>query len=158
MPSVPRRRCGRGPRQHLLDVGAGPGTASWAGLAAWPSLARATLIDGNPHLLALARKLHASAPQIDLSVVPGDAAGALDDDLAADVVMASYALTEIVGTSTKSIEDAIQQAIATASQTLKNLAWFEVTQTRGHIENGRVAHYQVYLRLGFRYEEKPVEA
>lgn len=64
-----------------------------------------------------------------------------------------YAISEIVGTSTKSIEDAIQQAIATASQTLKNLDWFEVGQMRGHIENGRVAHYQVTLRLGFRYEK-----
>ncbi|MGE0154129.1 MAG: dodecin [Reyranellaceae bacterium] len=64
-----------------------------------------------------------------------------------------YAITEIVGTSTKSIEDAIAQAIATAAQTLKHLAWFEVTETRGHIEDGRVAHYQVTLRLGFRYEK-----
>lgn len=64
-----------------------------------------------------------------------------------------YAISEIVGTSTKSIEDAIQQAIGTASQTLKHLAWFEVTETRGHIENGRIAHYQVSLRLGFRYEK-----
>ncbi len=65
-----------------------------------------------------------------------------------------YAITEIVGSSTKSIEDAIQQAISAASQTLKNLDWFEVTETRGHIENGKVAHYQVSLRLGFRYDEK----
>ncbi len=64
-----------------------------------------------------------------------------------------YAISEIVGTSTKSVEDAIQQAIGTASQTLKHLAWFEVTETRGHIENGRIAHYQVSLRLGFRYEK-----
>lgn len=64
-----------------------------------------------------------------------------------------YAISEIVGTSTKSVEDAIHQAIATASQTLKNLDWFEVGETRGHIENGRVAHYQVTLRLGFRYEK-----
>lgn len=89
--------------RSLLDVGAGPGTASWAGLDAWPSLKRAALIDGNPHLLALARKLHASAPQIDLSVVPGDAAGALDDDLAADVVMASYALAEIEPAAAKRV-------------------------------------------------------
>lgn len=65
-----------------------------------------------------------------------------------------YAISEIVGSSTKSIEDAIQQAISAASQTLKNLDWFEVTETRGHIEGGRVAHYQVSLRLGFRYDEK----
>jgi flavin-binding protein dodecin len=65
-----------------------------------------------------------------------------------------YAITEIVGTSTKSVEDAIQQAIATASQSLANLNWFEVTETRGHLENGKIAHYQVSLRLGFRYEHK----
>lgn len=69
-----------------------------------------------------------------------------------------YAISEIVGTSTKSIEDAVEQAIATASQTLKNLDWFEVTETRGHIEGGKVAHYQVTLRLGFRYQEKTVSA
>lgn len=69
-----------------------------------------------------------------------------------------YALTEIVGTSTKSIEDAIQQAITAAAQSLKNLDWFEVTETRGHIENGKVAHYQVYLRLGFRYDDKTAKA
>jgi flavin-binding protein dodecin len=69
-----------------------------------------------------------------------------------------YAITEIVGSSTKSIEDAIQQAISAASQTLKNLDWFEVTETRGHIESGRVAHYQVSLRLGFRYDDKPAKA
>ncbi|MGE0659327.1 MAG: dodecin [Reyranellaceae bacterium] len=65
-----------------------------------------------------------------------------------------YAITEIVGTSTKSVEDAIEQAIATASQSLANLNWFEVIETRGHIENGKIAHYQVSLRLGFRYEHK----
>ena len=67
-----------------------------------------------------------------------------------------YAISEIVGSSTKSIEDAIEQAIETASKTLKNLDWFEVSETRGHIENGKVKHYQVTLRLGFRYEEKHV--
>lgn len=65
-----------------------------------------------------------------------------------------YAITEIVGTSTKSVEDAIQQAISAASQSLANLNWFEVTETRGHIEDGRIAHYQVSLRLGFRYDNK----
>lgn len=62
-----------------------------------------------------------------------------------------YAVTEIVGSSTSSVEDAIQGAIAKASETLKNLNWFEVTETRGHIENGAVAHYQVTLKVGFRY-------
>jgi flavin-binding protein dodecin len=65
-----------------------------------------------------------------------------------------YAISEIVGTSDKSIEDAIDQAIGVASQTLRNLDWFQVSELRGHIENGRVAHYQVALKLGFRYEAK----
>lgn len=65
-----------------------------------------------------------------------------------------YAITELVGTSSKSVEDAIQQAIATAAQTLKHLAWFEVVETRGHIEDGKIAHYQVSLRLGFRYDKQ----
>ncbi|MBO6784971.1 MAG: dodecin domain-containing protein [Alphaproteobacteria bacterium] len=63
-----------------------------------------------------------------------------------------YAVTEIVGSSTTSVEDAIQGAIARASESLDNLNWFEVVETRGHIENGKVAHYQVTLKVGFRYE------
>ncbi|WP_119304019.1 dodecin [Dongia deserti] len=65
-----------------------------------------------------------------------------------------YAMTEIVGTSDKSIEDAIDQAINVANQSLRNLDWFQVSELRGHIQNGRVAHYQVALKLGFRYEAK----
>jgi dodecin len=65
-----------------------------------------------------------------------------------------YAITEIVGTSEKSVEDAIEQAVHVAGQTLRNLDWFEVTNVRGHIEDGKVAHYQVALKLGFRYETK----
>ena len=64
-----------------------------------------------------------------------------------------YAITEIVGSSTKSIEDAIQQAISAASQTLKNLDWFEVVETRGAIADGKVGWYQVALEIGFRYEK-----
>ncbi len=64
-----------------------------------------------------------------------------------------YKVIELVGSSETSIEDAIQTAIARASQTLKNLRWFEVVQTRGHIENGKVAHYQVTLKIGFRLED-----
>lgn len=65
-----------------------------------------------------------------------------------------YAISEIVGTSDKSIEDAIDQAIAVAGQTIRNLDWFEVSNLRGHLKDGRVAHYQVSLKLGFRYEAK----
>lgn len=60
-----------------------------------------------------------------------------------------YKVVEIVGTSTTSIEEAIQTAIGRASQTLREIRWFEVTETRGHVEDGRVAHYQVTLRIGF---------
>lgn len=60
-----------------------------------------------------------------------------------------YKITEIVGTSKTSIEDAIQSAVTRAAKTVKDLGWFEVTETRGHIEDGKVAHYQVTLRIGF---------
>jgi len=60
-----------------------------------------------------------------------------------------YEVVEIVGTSSTSIEDAIETAIARASSTLHDLRWFEVVNTRGHVENGKVAHYQVTIRLGF---------
>ena len=61
-----------------------------------------------------------------------------------------YKIVEIVGSSTKGIEDAVDQAVATAGKTIKNLQWFEVQETRGNIENGKVAYYQVVLRVGFR--------
>ena len=63
-----------------------------------------------------------------------------------------YAITDLVGSSNKSIEDAVDSAVKTAAKTLKNLDWFEVSEIRGHIEKGKVAHYQVSLRLGFRYQ------
>lgn len=66
-----------------------------------------------------------------------------------------YAVSEVVGTtSNKSIEDAIDQAIEVAGQSIRNLDWFQVSEMRGHIKDGRVAHYQVALKLGFRYEAK----
>jgi len=60
-----------------------------------------------------------------------------------------YEVVEIVGTSKTSIEDAIQSAIAKASKTVRELRWFEVVQSRGQIENGKVALYQVILKIGF---------
>ena len=63
-----------------------------------------------------------------------------------------YKIVELVGSSDTSIEDAIQTAIQRASQTLRNLRWFEVIQMRGHIENGEVRHYQVVLKAGFTLE------
>ena len=64
-----------------------------------------------------------------------------------------YRVIELVGSSEKSIEDAVSSAIARANQTIRNLRWFEVVQTRGHVENGKVAHYQVTLKVGFTMEE-----
>jgi flavin-binding protein dodecin len=66
-----------------------------------------------------------------------------------------YKILELVGSSEKSVEDAIQSAIARASKTIRDMKWFEVVQTRGHIENGSVSHYQVTLRVGFTLEEEP---
>ncbi|HEY9506566.1 MAG TPA: dodecin [Gemmatimonadales bacterium] len=66
-----------------------------------------------------------------------------------------YKTVELVGSSTSSVEDAISRAVAKAAQTVRNLRWFEVTETRGHIENGRVAHWQVTLKLGFTLEDNP---
>lgn len=65
-----------------------------------------------------------------------------------------YAVSEIVGTSETSIEDAIQQAVSAAGKSIRNLDWFEVADLRGHIKDGRVAHYQVAVKIGFRYEAK----
>lgn len=64
-----------------------------------------------------------------------------------------YSISQVVGSSSSSVEDAISNAIETAARTVKNLDWFEVQEIRGHIENGRVGHYQVGLKLGFRYEK-----
>jgi len=64
-----------------------------------------------------------------------------------------YKVIELVGTSDTSIEDAIQTAITRASNSMRNLRWFEVTQTRGHIVGGKVQHYQVVLKVGFTLEE-----
>ena len=60
-----------------------------------------------------------------------------------------YKILELVGSSETSIEDAINNAISRAAKTVREMKWFEVVQTRGHIENGAVRHYQVTLRVGF---------
>ncbi len=66
----------------------------------------------------------------------------------------TYRVTEIVGTSTESTDDAIRNGIARASQTLTGLDWFEVIETRGHIEGGAIEHFQVTLKVGFRLEDR----
>jgi flavin-binding protein dodecin len=64
-----------------------------------------------------------------------------------------YKTIELVGSSSTGIEDAVQGAIAEASETVRNLRWFELTETRGHIEGGKVAHWQVTLKIGFTLED-----
>lgn len=66
----------------------------------------------------------------------------------------TYRVTEIVGSSVESVDDAIRSGIDRASQTLRELDWFEVTEIRGHLEEGRIAHYQVGLKVGFRLEDR----
>jgi flavin-binding protein dodecin len=65
-----------------------------------------------------------------------------------------YSISEIVGSSTESIDDAIRAAVSRASQTLHNLDWFEVAGIRGRIEDGR-CHFQVTVKVGFRLDERP---
>ena len=64
-----------------------------------------------------------------------------------------YKVVEVVGSSEVSVSKAIDRAIEKAAQTLRNIGWFEVGQVRGHIENGKVKHYQVTMKLGFRLED-----
>jgi hypothetical protein len=63
-----------------------------------------------------------------------------------------YKLIELTGTSTTSIEDAIQKAIQRAHKTVKNLGWFQVIETRGAISKGKVEHWQVTIKVGFTVE------
>ena len=65
-----------------------------------------------------------------------------------------YRVIEIVGTSRRSISDAIDNAIKRAHKTLRNLRWFEVMRTSGHVVNGKVEHYQVTLSVGFTMEDR----
>jgi dodecin len=65
----------------------------------------------------------------------------------------TYRVTEIVGTSQESVQDAIRNGVRRAAQTLRGLDWFEVTEIRGHIEDGDVAHFQVGMKIGFRLDD-----
>ncbi|MGE5336609.1 MAG: dodecin [Gemmatimonadota bacterium] len=60
-----------------------------------------------------------------------------------------YKQVELTGSSTKSSDDAIRNAIAKAAQTLHNIRWFQVVETRGHVDNGAIAHWQVTIKVGF---------
>lgn len=64
-----------------------------------------------------------------------------------------YKSIELTGSSTAGVEDAIRKAIARAATTVRNLRWFEVIETRGHIEDGQIAHWQVTVKAGFTLEE-----
>ena len=64
-----------------------------------------------------------------------------------------YKTLELVGSSTTSADDAVKRAVARASQTVRQLRWFQVLDTRGHIEDGEIAHWQVTINVGFTLEE-----
>jgi flavin-binding protein dodecin len=65
----------------------------------------------------------------------------------------TYRVTEIVGTSPEGIDSAIRSALERAAKTLRNIDWFEVVSTRGHVEDGTIHHFQVTLKVGFRLED-----
>ncbi|PSL03647.1 hypothetical protein CLV30_107128 [Haloactinopolyspora alba] len=65
----------------------------------------------------------------------------------------TYRVSEIVGTSTDSVDDAVRNGIGRAAQTLRHLDWFEVTEIRGQIVDGEVEHFQVGMKVGFRLED-----
>jgi dodecin len=65
----------------------------------------------------------------------------------------TYRVTEVVGTSEASIQDAVRNGVERANQTLRNLEWFEVTEIRGWINDGAVGHFQVGIKIGFRLED-----
>ena len=64
-----------------------------------------------------------------------------------------YRITEIVGSSPDGVDQAIRNAVTRASQTLRNLDWFEVTEIRGHLHDGEIGHVQVTMKVGFRLDE-----
>ncbi|MGW1544851.1 dodecin [Streptomyces sp. NPDC002309] len=65
----------------------------------------------------------------------------------------TYRVTDLVGTSPEGMEQAVRNGIDRASRTLRNLDWFEVTEVRGQLENGQIAHWQVSMKVGFRLDE-----
>ena len=66
-----------------------------------------------------------------------------------------YRVIEVVGTSQESIEAAVRNAVKRASATIRNLRWFEIARTSGHIDDGKVQHFQVTLKVGFTMEDVP---
>jgi flavin-binding protein dodecin len=64
-----------------------------------------------------------------------------------------YRLTEVVGSSTTSVDDAVRTAVRKAAQTVRNIEWFQTEEIRGHVVDGEVAHFQVTMKLGFRVDD-----
>jgi flavin-binding protein dodecin len=64
-----------------------------------------------------------------------------------------YKITELAGSSTKTIEDAVENAVARAAKTVRNMRWLEVVEVRGHIDNQKIAHWQVKVKIGFTLED-----
>ncbi|MFA5495257.1 MAG: dodecin [Porticoccaceae bacterium] len=64
-----------------------------------------------------------------------------------------YKIVELTGSSTTSVEEAVQQAIARAAKTLYNMRWFEITNTRGHLVDGKIDHWQVTIKVGFTLDD-----
>ena len=65
----------------------------------------------------------------------------------------TYRVTEVVGTSTEGVEQAVRNGVRRASATLRNLDWFEVTEIRGHLVDGEIEHFQVGMKIGFRLDD-----
>ena len=66
----------------------------------------------------------------------------------------TYRLIEVVGSSPIGIDDAIKEAVVDASKTIRNIRWFQVVETRGHVEDGKVAHFRVTLKIGFTLDDR----
>lgn len=69
----------------------------------------------------------------------------------------TYSLSEIVGTSDESLDQAVRNGVQRAAKTIRHLDWFEVTDIRGHIRDGEVRHFQVTMKVGFRLEDNPLD-
>ncbi len=64
-----------------------------------------------------------------------------------------YKMIELTGSSSKSIEDAVENAVVRAAKTVRNMRWFEVIDTRGHIDNGKINYWQITIKVGFTLED-----
>jgi flavin-binding protein dodecin len=80
----------------------------------------------------------------------------IDSDENGEVFMSDhvYKMVEIVGSSKEGIDDAIRNAIETSAKSIRHISWFEVVKTTGHVVDGKVAHFQVTLKVGFRIEDE----